>query len=148
MNVLIVSSIGGHLTEVMRLAPVFTGHRVALVVNDHAPLPPFPFAAVYRVAHAERDWRVLLNLSEAARIFEAERPQVLLSAGAGPAVPFAIVARLFTNCRVVYLESASAVTAPTLTGRLMYPLAHDFFFQWPSLKKYFPKGDLARVVFP
>jgi beta-1,4-N-acetylglucosaminyltransferase len=148
MNVLIVSSIGGHLTEVMRLAPLFAHHRVALVVNDHAALPPFPFAAVYRVAHAERDWRVVLNLAEAARIFDAERPQVLLSAGAGPAVPFAIVARLFTNCRVVYLESASAVTGPTLTGRLMYPIAHDFFFQWPSLKRFFPRGDLARVVFP
>jgi beta-1,4-N-acetylglucosaminyltransferase len=148
MNVLIVSSIGGHLTEVMRIAPLLARHRVALVVNDHAALPSFPFAAVYRVAHAERDWRVLLNLAEAARIFDAEQPQVLLSAGAGPAIPFAVVARLFTNCRVVYLESASAVTEPTLTGRLMVPLAHDFFYQWPSLEKYFPNGTLSRVVFP
>jgi beta-1,4-N-acetylglucosaminyltransferase len=148
MKVLVVSSVGGHLTEVMLLAPLFVGHDVALVVNDEAALPDFPFSAVYRVAHAERDWRVLVNLAEAAQIFAAEQPDVLVSAGAGPVVPFALVARLFRGCRILYLESAAAVTRPTLTGRLMYPLAHDFFFQWPALATFFPQGRLARVVFP
>jgi beta-1,4-N-acetylglucosaminyltransferase len=148
MKVLIVSSVGGHLTEVMLLAPLLVGHDVALVVNDEAALPDFQFSAVYRIAHAERDWKVALNLAEAAQIFAAEQPDVLVSAGAGPAVPFAFVARLLGGCRVLYLESAAAVTRPTLTGRLMYPLAHDFFFQWPELESFFPKGHLARVVFP
>jgi UDP-N-acetylglucosamine:LPS N-acetylglucosamine transferase len=148
MKVLVVSSVGGHLTEIMLLAPLFAGHDVALVVNDEAALPDYPFTAVYQVVHAVRDWRVIQNLAEAAAIFEAERPDVLISAGAGPAVPFAIVARLLSRCRVVYLESASAVVNPTLTGRLMVPLAHDFFYQWPGMKAFFPRGTLTRVVFP
>jgi len=147
MKLLIVSSVGGHLTEVMHLAPILQDLEVVLVVNDEAALPDFPFQRVYRIAHAERDWRVLLNTAEAAQILRAERPDVLLSTGAGPAVPFALVARLFTPCRVVYLESASAVTKPTLTGRLIYPLAHDFFYQWPSLARFFPKARLARILF-
>jgi beta-1,4-N-acetylglucosaminyltransferase len=148
MKVLIVSSIGGHLTEVMRLAPILREHRVVLVVNDEAALPDFPFAAVYQIVHAERDWRVLVNVAEAAQILDAERPDVILSAGAGPAIPFALVARLLSNCRVVYLESAAAVSRPTLTGRLMYPLAHAFFYQWSKLAAFFPRGRLATVVFP
>lgn len=149
MKVLIVSSVGGHLTEVMRLAPVLAGHEVTLVVNDEsAAIPDYPFARVYSVVHAERDLRVAQNFVEAAAILEREEPDVLLSAGAGPAVPFAVMARLFSRCRVVYLESAAAVTSPTLTGRLMYRLAHDFFYQWPSLEVFFPRGSLARVVFP
>lgn len=147
MRILVVSSVGGHLTEIMQLAPAFAAHEVVLVVNDHAELPAYPFARVYRIAHAERDWRVLLNVAEAARILRREDPDVLISAGAGPVVPFAVLARLLGDSRVVFVESAAAVTRPTLTGRLLYPLAHDFFYQWPALERFYPRGRLARVVF-
>jgi beta-1,4-N-acetylglucosaminyltransferase len=147
MRILVVTSVGGHLTEVMQLAPLFEGHEVVLVVNDKAELPPYPFARVYRIAHAERDWRVLVNFAEAARILRQEDPHVLVSTGAGPAVPFAIIARGLVGTRIVFVESAAAITRPTLTGRLMYPLAHDFFYQWPALAPFFPRGRLAPVVF-
>jgi len=146
MRILVVSSVGGHLTEVMQLEPLLRGHDVVLVVNDAAELPEFPFTRVYRIAHAERDWRVLLNFAEAARILTEEEPSVLLSAGAGPVVPFAVLARVM-GVRVVYIESAAAVTRPTLTGRLMYPLADAFFYQWPVLARSFPRGSLVPVVF-
>lgn len=148
MKILIVSSVGGHLTEVMRLAPLFRDHDVSLVVNDEAALPDFPFKAVYRIAHAERDWRVLMNFAEAARIVEAERPDIVVSMGAGPAVPLALVAKWGGGCRVLFVESAAAVTRPTLTGRLLYAVADRFFYQWPPLKRVYPKAELARVLFP
>lgn len=133
----------------MQLAPVLAPHDVALVVNDACRLPDFPFRAVYRICHAERDLRVLTNFAEAARILRAEQPEVLLSTGAGPFVPFVLLARtLWPRCRLVYVESAAAVTAPTLTGRLVYRLVDDFFFQWPALRRHFPAGRLASIVFP
>jgi beta-1,4-N-acetylglucosaminyltransferase len=147
MRILVVSSVGGHLTEVMQLAPSFEGHEVVLVVNDRAELPAYPFARVYRIAHAERDWRVFLNFAEAARILRRENPDVVVSTGAGPAVPFAVVARALVGSRVVFVESAAAVTRPTWTGRLVYPIAHDFFYQWPALGRFFPRGRLARLMF-
>jgi UDP-N-acetylglucosamine:LPS N-acetylglucosamine transferase len=147
MKIVVVSSVGGHLTEVMQLAPLLQGHHVSLVVNDAAELPEFPFAAVYRIAHAERDARVLLNFAEAARILLEETPDAVVTAGAGPAVPFSIVARFLFGCRIVYLESAAAIHRPTLTGRLMYRIAHDFFYQWPPLARFFPRGRFAPVVF-
>lgn len=147
MKILVASSIGGHLTEVMRLAPLFEGHEVSLVVNDAAALPDFPFAAVYRIAHAERDWRVFLNFVEAARIVEAERPDVVVSMGAGPAVPVALVAKWGAGSRILFIESAAAVSRPTLTGRLIYQFADRFFYQWPALKQVYPEADLARVLF-
>ena len=147
MRILLVSSVGGHLTELMQLRSVLDGHHVALVVNDEAALPDFPFGAVYRIAHAERDWRVLLNMAEAARILQAEQPDIVLSMGAGPAVPFAVVARALTGAKIIFVESAAAVRRPTMTGRLIYPLAHRFFFQWPALKRVFRKGELAQVLF-
>jgi UDP-N-acetylglucosamine:LPS N-acetylglucosamine transferase len=147
MKLLVVSSVGGHLTEVMQLAQTFRAHEVVLVINDQVEVPQYPFARVYRIAHAERDWRVALNFLEAARILKEEDPDVLVSTGAGPVVPFGVLARCLLGTRIVYVESAAAITRPTLTGRIMYPLAHDFFYQWPSLARFFPGGRLAPIVF-
>jgi len=148
VRILIVSSVGGHLTEVMRLSEAWDSHEVALVVNDAVQLPDYPFRSVYRIAHAERDARVMTNFVEAARILEHERPDVILSTGAGPVVPFAILARALRFCRIVFVESAAAVVRPTLTGRIMYQLADAFFYQWPSLEGFYPRGQCVRVVFP
>lgn len=147
MKILVVSSVGGHLTEIMQLAPVLARHEVVLVLNDEAALPDFPFARVYRIAHAERDARVLVNFLEAARILRAEDPDIVLSAGAGPAVPVALVARLCTRARIVFIESAAAVARPTLTGRLMYPIAHRFFYQWSAVAHFFPRAEKASIHF-
>ncbi len=147
MKLLVVSSVGGHLTEIMHLAPLFGGHEVILVVNEEVQLPDYPFSRVYRIEHAERDWRQIKNLGQALAILEHERPDVVLSAGASPAVVFAVAAKLISNARVVFLESAAAITVPTLTGKLMYPLADEFYFQWPALKKHFPRGVYCPVVF-
>lgn len=147
LRICIVSSIGGHLTEVMHLAPILSEHEVILVLNDVAPLPDFPFARVYRIVHAERDLKVLYNFLESARILQEEDPDIVLSTGAGPAVPFAVLARLFTRSRIIFVESAAAVAKATLTGRLMYPLAHTFFYQWVGVAKYYPRGEKASVHF-
>lgn len=148
MKVLVVSSVGGHLTEIMALAEHLEGHEVVLVVNDEVQLPSFPFYRVYRVAHSARDWRLGVNILQAAAIFDRERPDMLLSAGAGVVVPFALIARVAGGCRIVFLETAAAVSRPTLTGRMMYPLAHDFLYQWPRLKPFFPRGRETRALFP
>src|SRR5271166_857884 len=92
------------------------------------------------ITHAERDWRVLKNLSEAIAILARERPQVILSTGAGPVVPFALIGRLFFRTRVIFVETMNRIDRPSLTAKLMYYLAHDFFYQWESLGRYFPNG--------
>ena len=131
----------------MHLAPILRDHEVALVLNDTAPLPDFQFARVYRVVHAERNAKVLYNFLESARILLHEDPDVVLSTGAGPAVPFALLARLCTRSRIVFVESAAAVSRPTLTGRLLYPIAHRFFYQWDDVARFYPRGEKASVHF-
>ena len=146
-RILIASSAGGHLTEVMHLAPLFEGHETVLVVNEIVQLPRYEFARIYHIDHAERDWRQLKNLGQALAILAHERPDVIISAGASPAVVFAIAAKVISNARIVFLETAAAINAPTLSGRLMYPLADEFYYQWPSLSGFYPSGEYCPVVF-
>jgi UDP-N-acetylglucosamine:LPS N-acetylglucosamine transferase len=147
MKILLVASVGGHLTQAMKMEAALRKHRVVLVVNEKVSLPDFPFEGVYQIAHAERDWRVLWNFVECAAILAAERPELIFSPGAGPAVPMFLLGRYLLGARTVYLECASAVTEPTLTGRLVKGLADDFFYQWESLAPHYPRGRLAKVLF-
>lgn len=131
-KVALVSSVGGHLTELLALRSAYEGLAHFYVFNDVTQFSPPEGVRAYTVAHAERDARVLWNFVEFARIFLRERPTVMLSTGAGPAIPAAIVAKLM-GARVVYVETVAAVREPTLTGILMQGLADALYVQWPEL---------------
>lgn len=140
VKICIVSSCGGHLTEVRCLMPAYRDYAHFYVLNDQAILPPDMEGKTFFIAHSERDWKFLLNLLESFRILWRERPTVILSTGAGPVVPFALVGRLFFRTHVVFVETITRVERPSMTGKIMYRLAHDFFYQWKPLERFFPKG--------
>ncbi len=142
----IVSSCGGHLTEVRCLLPAYQQYPHFYVLNDKALLPPDMQDRTYYIAHSERDWRFLLNLWEAFVLLRKLRPSLILSTGAGPAVPFAVVGRLCFGIRVVFIETITRIDKPSMTGRLMYWLADDFFYQWRGLARFFPKGKYAGAL--
>jgi len=146
MKVCIVSSCGGHLTEIRCLKPAYEGYKHFYVLNDKALLPEDMKDKTYFIAHSERDWKFLLNLWEAFSVLKRERPHVILSAGAGPVVPFALIGRIFFGTKVIYIETITSVKEPSVTGRLMRRLAHSSFYQWESLRPFFPNGEYGGLL--
>jgi beta-1,4-N-acetylglucosaminyltransferase len=112
-------------------------------LNDGDKLPADMTDKTYFICHSERDWRVFVNIMEAVRILRTERPNVILSTGAGPVVPFAIVGRFLFGVRVIFVETITRVRKPSLTGRIMYRLAHEFYYQWQPLASVFPRGTYS-----
>jgi len=139
-KICIVSSCGGHLTEVRCLLPAYRELQHFYVLNDKVLLSDDMQDKTYFITHSERDWKFLINLWEALIILVRERPSIILSTGAGPVVPFALIGRLFFRTRIIFIETITRINRPSLTGRIMYLLAHDFFYQWQSLREYFPRG--------
>lgn len=130
--VALVSSVGGHLTELLCLRSAYEGFRHFYIFNDVTQFSPPAGVNVYTIAHAERDLRVVSNVWEVLRVFRREQPTVMLTTGAGPGVSAAIAARAL-GVRVVFVETVAAVRRPSLTGILMEPLADSYFVQWPEL---------------
>jgi len=128
----------------LELVPSFGAAEVRYIVNDavNVPLP----GPVEEISHAERDGRVLWNAVEAVESFRRSRPDALLSTGAGPIVPLATVGKLF-GCKTIYIETFGSVDEPSMTGRLMVPLADRFYYQWPQLARFFPKGRYVGPIF-
>lgn len=146
MKICIVSSCGGHLTEVRALKPIYECYDHFYVVNDRILLPKDMENKTTFIRHSERDWLFFVNLWEAWVILRREKPKLMLSTGAGPIVPFALAGKLL-RVPVVFIETAARVTKPSLTGRIMYYLADRFFYQWKSLEPYFPKATYGGLLF-
>lgn len=73
---------------------------------------------------------LFLNIGFAWRTLRQQRPDVILSTGAGLSVPFFLIGKLL-RIRLVYVESVTRTESLSLSGRLVYPLADRFFVQWP-----------------
>ena len=147
MKICVVSSCGGHLTEVRQLKAVYERYAHIYVLNDQLVLPDDMIGRTLFIRHSERDWLLLFNLWEAARILAREKPDVILSTGAGPVVPFALIGRLLFGVKVIFIETITRVDRPSLTGRIMYHLAHRFYYQWKPLGRFFPRGRYGGIIF-
>jgi UDP-N-acetylglucosamine:LPS N-acetylglucosamine transferase len=145
VKICLVSSCGGHLSELRSLRPVYDRHAHFYVVNDRIALSADMAGRTYFIRHSERDWLFLVNLWEAWRILRRERPTIIVSTGAGLMVPFALVARLL-GIPTVFIEISAQVTDPSLTGRIMYRLADRFFYQWPPLARHFPNATYGGPI--
>ena len=128
--------------EVRALRSIYRNHDHFYVINEPLELPQDMQGRTDIIRHSERDWLFFVNLWEAWRILRREKPQVILSTGAGPAVPFALVGKLL-GIKSIFIEIGTQVDRPSLTGRLMYWLADQFFYQWPA--RWLPISQKERM---
>ena len=73
------------------------------------------------------------------------KPRVIITTGAGVAVPFAWLGRLF-GAKVVYIESLTRIAEPSLSCRLIGPVADRIYVQWPASARSRRPADAGRVV--
>jgi beta-1,4-N-acetylglucosaminyltransferase len=93
-----------------------------------------------------RNPRTLIkNLRLAVRVLARVRPRVMVTTGAATAVPFAWVAWV-RRVPIVYVESMTRIERPSLSCRLIAPLAARVYVQWPELVRAVPNGRYAGTV--
>lgn len=75
-----------------------------------------------------------------------QRPDVVITTGAGIVVFFCVFAKLLGS-KLIFIESMAKVEKPTLTAWMLYPFADLFLVQWPGLCKFFPKAKYLGRLF-
>jgi UDP-N-acetylglucosamine:LPS N-acetylglucosamine transferase len=86
------------------------------------------------------------NLVLAWRLIGQLEPRVVLTTGAGVAVPFAWVGRL-RGAKVVYVESLTRIDGPSLSCRLIAPVSDRIYAQWPELTRAVRRARHVGAVF-
>jgi UDP-N-acetylglucosamine:LPS N-acetylglucosamine transferase len=134
MKICLVCSHGGHLTEILQILGALQGHEIFFATyrssRDADVLRIAPAYFTDNIGYSA--WRMARAFPWAWRILRRERPQAILSLGAEIAVPFFCLGRLL-KIRTIFIESWCRVENLSLTGRLVYPLADEFWVQWPQL---------------
>lgn len=141
----LVTPSGGHLTEIRALKAVYKDHPHRFVINTAIVEPEDMRGKTHYITLSERDWKLILNIFEAFKILRRQKPKVILTTGGAFSVAFTLIGKLL-GIPTVYIETVAKVTIPTVTGRFMYHLADRFFYQWPYLEKFFPKGRYIGLI--
>ncbi len=131
-RILLVVNPGGHLLQMLALEHAWHGLDRRWVTLSAADSTSLLVAedVVYANGPTARNVRNLLrNFGVAWRTVRDYDPDVILSTGAALAIPFFVVGRLHQK-RLIYVESFTRVKRPSLSGRIVYPLADAFFVQW------------------
>ena len=149
LRVCIACSPGGHLVEAEQLAQVYEKYEhfyftfsggVAEELKKTSRVRDIPNI----VRRNPLSWVIGAVLSGYIAILE--RPDVVISTGAGIVVFFCLFAKLL-GAKLVFIESMARIEQPTLTARFLYPFADLFIVQWPELLKFFPRAEfLGRLL--
>jgi UDP-N-acetylglucosamine:LPS N-acetylglucosamine transferase len=141
---MLVCSSGGHLAQLYRLRPWWQENARLWVTFPGAQAESL--LAGERVTYAfypttRNALNALKNLRLAIGLVRSERPDLIVSDGAGVAFPFFLVGWAL-RVHTVYLEVYGRINQPTLTGKLCYPLSELFLLQWQEQAKHYPRGHL------
>jgi UDP-N-acetylglucosamine:LPS N-acetylglucosamine transferase len=148
-DVLLVCSCGGHLVQMLALNDAWDGLTRTWVTFDKSDSRSLLAGeqVVYAHGPTNRSPRNLLrNLLVAWRTLARVAPRVIVTTGAGVAVPFVWIGRL-RRIPVVYVESFTRIEKPSLTCRLVARFATRTYVQWPELVPAVPGSRYAGTVF-
>lgn len=147
MKILLVCSSGGHFKALNQLQPFWSQHQRCWVTTR----TPTTAAALqqeqvyWAFSPTNRNIPNLLrNLVLAWRVVRQERPQVVITTGAGVAVPFILVGKLLGS-QTIFVESITRIQQLSLSARLILPFLDVLYVQWPQLKILYPQAELVSL---
>ncbi len=147
-HIMLVTSGGGHLAQCWALKPWFAKHERSWVSFDLVSVRSLLEFERVRFAFTPTTRNIpnlIRNLALAARLMYKERPDVIVSTGAGVAVPFFWLSRLFGTV-TVYVEVYDRIDLVTMTARLIRPVTDVFLLQWPEQQAAYPHGTVLGAL--
>jgi UDP-N-acetylglucosamine:LPS N-acetylglucosamine transferase len=144
-HIMLVGSSGGHLAQLYALRPWWTDRKRSWVTF------PTPDAislldgedVIYAHYPTTRNVRNLArNAVLARRLLRRLRPDVVVSTGAGVAVPFFAVAHRM-GIPTVYIEVYDRIETRTLTARLCRPFTSKMLVQWDEQLELYPDSEMV-----
>ena len=148
MKISLVCSSGGHFFQLYSLKEFWSQYERSWVT--------FPGKDTQFLLHTEKVYwayyptnrnikNFILNFFLALKHLRQEKPQVVISTGAGVSVPFIYMAKL-SGIKTVYVESLTRINQLSLSAFLVYPVVDHLIVQWPELARKYKKAKFMGQV--
>lgn len=147
LSVCLAATSGGHLAELERLVQGLTMREPLLVTvrssQSSSVMPGTPKYFVRRILRNPAN--LLVNIIQSVRILLAQKPDVVISTGAGDVVPIVMLGSIL-GIPTVFAESIARTHKPSLTGRLIGPFADLVLIPWIGLRSAYPSSVHVRIL--
>lgn len=147
-KVMFISSVGGHLTQLLELKAIFENFNYVLItektdvtksMTEKYNIKFLPYGS--RNQKFIYPFILIWNCIKSLFYILKYNPNVVITTGANTAAAMCCLGKLFGK-KVIYIESFAKRTSPTLTGKIIYKLHAytTFVVQWETMLKFYPKA--------
>ncbi len=155
-KILFISSTGGHLTEMLQLAPMFETCDYHIVtekteanigLKDKYGKDRFDTLVYGTKDHIlSYGFKFAYNYLKSEVLYWRIKPDYVITTGTHTAVPMCQIAHRHHK-KVIWIETIANSTAPTMAGKMIYPIADLFIVQWKSMLKVYPNAVYGGWIF-
>lgn len=154
-KILFISSTGGHLTELLQLAPMFKNYEYTLVTENtkaNQSLREKYKGHFYTLVYGTKEhlfsyiFKFGFNCIKSFYLYMKLKPDVIITTGTHTAVPMCKIAHIFKK-KVIYIETFANSKTPTQSGKMIYPIADLFIVQWESMLEIYPDAVYGGWIF-
>lgn len=144
MKIVFAASSGGHFEQLMMLKPLMEKYdSFILTEKTDYSVGTQDINVVYLKQINRKEplfiIKLIANTFSSFRVFMKEKPDVMITTGVLAIIPFALIMKLFKK-KLIYIESFAKVTSKTLSGKLLYKFADQFYVQWEEMLKLYPNA--------
>lgn len=147
-KVMFISSTGGHLSELLQLAPLFEEYDYSIVTEKTKStlglVDKYPNRVDYLVPGTKSHMLSYLfkfgyNIIKSLCLLIKKNPDVIVTTGTHTAVPMCYWGKLFRK-KIIFIETFANSDTKTMAGKLVYPIADTFIVQWESMLELYPNA--------
>jgi UDP-N-acetylglucosamine:LPS N-acetylglucosamine transferase len=135
LKICLAASAGGHLTQLLKLAPSWAGYEPIFVTTNETVAGELrKRGPVYVVGECNRRMplKTLRVFWRCARVVLRERPDVIMSTGAAAGCMLCFLGKL-AGAKVIWVDSITNTDKLSLSGQMVRHVADLFLVQWPEL---------------
>ena len=143
-----ISSTGGHLSELLRLTPIFENYDYSVVTektkSNLSLAEKFNGRTYFLVPGTKSHifsyiFKFAFNIIKSFYLMLKLRPDVVVTTGTHTAIPMCYFAKLLRK-KVIFIETFANSKTKTMAGSLVYPIADVFIVQWESMLELYPNA--------
>ncbi|USK28393.1 polysaccharide biosynthesis protein [Bacillus sp. CMF21] len=143
-KITLISSTGGHWSQITELYKILNekNHVLEIITEKNNTNKDKKNIIFLRQQDRKNKYFIFIlvaNILNSLRLVIKRRPNYVISTGAGVTLPYLLFAKLF-GAKIIFIESFAKINSPTITGRIVYKFADEFFVQWPEMLEYYPKA--------
>lgn len=144
IKICFAASTGGHFEQLLMLKPLMEKYHSFVVTEETLYRAEVKGQKMYYMKMVNRREvsflsRMLINTFRSLKIYLQEKPDIVICTGVLAMIPICLIAKL-AGKKLIYIESFAKVTSPTLTGKLLYKFADQFYVQWEQMLEFYPKA--------